>query len=125
MWFAGCACHVRAAHSGDHMPEVPASRAHAHGTMSVSRAVALGMECLASSSYRLVQSKLVYGLESLQMTQKQMERFDTFLYRGLIKILKVPSTFIDRTYTNKWLLDKANEVAKKKGAKKSDPLVMS
>ena len=63
--------------------------------------------------YAVIVSKLVYGLESLQMTDKQMEKFDTFLYRGLRKILKVPSTYIDRMYTNKWLIDKANEITKK------------
>lgn len=61
----------------------------------------------------MVVRKLVYSLESLQMTEKQVEKFDTFLYRGLRKIPKVPSTFIDRTYANKWLLEKANEVTKK------------
>ena len=44
------------------------------------------------------------------------------MYRGLRKILKVPSTFIDRRYTNQWLLDKANEECTYRGNKKPAPI---
>ena len=70
--------------------------------------------------YATIVSTLVYGLECLQMTEKQMGNVDTFFTEGSEKI-KVRSTFIDRRYTNQWLIGKANEECKLRDGKRIVP----
>ena len=53
----------------------------------------------------VVSSKLLYGLESLTLTDAQLSQLDSFYFRGLRQILGVDFIFIDRTMTNKRLLE--------------------
>lgn len=48
----------------------------------------------------IVRSKLMYGLENLQLTHAEMNKLDAFQMKSLRRILNVPPTFIDRTQTN-------------------------
>ena len=61
----------------------------------------------------VIISKLVYGLETLQFTETQGKQLDTFQQRGLRKILGIAPTYIDRSHTNKDVIELAN---KEKGA---------
>ena len=65
-------------------------------------------KCKTDWEIRIFQAvavnKLLYGMESLHLTGSQIKRFDAFFYKGLRKILGVPRTFIDRTFSNDWLL---------------------
>eukprot|EP00975_Prorocentrum_lima_P058079 12181543-Prorocentrum_lima.AAC.1 len=56
----------------------------------------------------VVRSKLLYGLESLQFTQCQMQMLDTFQLKGLRKILRMKTTFCDRSNTNDAVFQRAN-----------------
>ena len=60
----------------------------------------------------VVTSKLVYGLETLQFTDRSLNRMNMFQLKGLRKILGVQPTFIDRTQTNARVLALANKDAK-------------
>ena len=57
----------------------------------------------------IVVSKLTYGLETLQLTEGLLKCLDAFLMRGMRKLLKIPSTYIDRTNTNEHVWKLAHE----------------
>ena len=59
----------------------------------------------------IVRSKLLYGLETLHLTQAVANKIDAFQMRGLRKILKIPPTFVDRRNTNKKVLEEATKIA--------------
>ena len=59
----------------------------------------------------VVTSKFVYGLETLQFTDKTLNKMNTFQLKGLRKILGMQPTFIDRTQTNALVLERANKEA--------------
>jgi hypothetical protein len=42
----------------------------------------------------------MYGLESLQLNDSTLRRLDTFQLKGLRKILKLTTTYVDREHTN-------------------------
>ena len=60
-------------------------------------------------------SKLLYGLESTMLNQSVIKRLDTFLFKGLRKILHVPTTYIDRAYSNDNVLAIANAILQETG----------
>lgn len=41
----------------------------------------------------IIKTKLMYGLESLQLDKEQRGRLDTFQLKGIRQILKIPTTF--------------------------------
>ena len=53
-------------------------------------------------------SKLLYSLEALQPTDAAASKLDTFQLKGLRKILKMSTTYIDRTNTNHEVYRRAN-----------------
>ena len=59
----------------------------------------------------IIRSKLLYGLETVHLTQAMYKRIDAFQYRSLRRILGMPSTFINRANTNKKLLEAATAAA--------------
>ena len=61
----------------------------------------------------VVRSKVFYTLETLELTQGQQQALDTAYFRGLRRILKKKSTFIDRSWTHNRLLELANRLSKK------------
>ena len=56
----------------------------------------------------ILKSKVLYGLECIQLTKSDLSKLDAFQMKGLRRILKIPPTFIDRTYTNQKVLDLLN-----------------
>ena len=65
----------------------------------------------------VVGAQMLYGLESLQMTEADYRRLDAFQQRGLRRILGTLPSHLDRTATNQSVL----EAATKATAKKSKP----
>ena len=59
----------------------------------------------------VVRSKLLYGLETIHLTDAMLKKVDAFQLRCLRKILKVPSTFIDRRNTNREVLNRCTALA--------------
>ena len=51
----------------------------------------------------IVLSKLLYGLETIQMNSGMIKKVEAFQYRALRRILGWPPTHIDRERTNKKL----------------------
>ena len=58
--------------------------------------------------HAILGSKLMYGLESTMLNQSVLKWLDTFLLKGLRKILQLPTTYVDRSYTNACVIDRAN-----------------
>ena len=56
----------------------------------------------------VVRAKLVYGLETIQLPKFLVSKLHTFQLKGLRKILKLKTTFVDRTNTNTKVFDMAN-----------------
>ena len=54
--------------------------------------------------HAVVLTKFIYGLETVQGTDSQFHKL-----KGLRKILGIPPTHIDRTWTNDKVLYKANK----------------
>jgi len=57
----------------------------------------------------VVRSKLVYGLEVAHIPKFLMQKLNAFQLKGLRKILKLDTTFVDRSNTNTKVLTLANE----------------
>ena len=49
----------------------------------------------------------MYGLETIQLTQNEMNKLDSFQMKCTRRILKSPPTSIDRTQTNQIVTDRA------------------
>ena len=58
----------------------------------------------------VVRSKLVYGLDVVHLPQYLLNKLDTFQLKGLRKILKMQTTYINRSNTNKTVLGNANAI---------------
>jgi len=57
----------------------------------------------------MIRSKLLYGLETIQLTQNEKLRLDAFQMKGIRRLLQIPPTHIDRTWTNELVMKRANE----------------
>ncbi len=60
-------------------------------------------------SSAVVISKLAYGLDTLQFTDTEARALDVFQLRGLRKILKLDTTFVNRENANMFVYATANE----------------
>ena len=60
----------------------------------------------------IIRTRIFYTLETLEITPSQQRKLDTLYYRGLRKVLKKPSTYIDRTWTHDRLLRTANQITR-------------
>ena len=49
----------------------------------------------------VIKTKLTYALETMHLTKAQLKQLDTFQLKGLRKILKLKTTYIERENTNK------------------------
>ena len=56
----------------------------------------------------VIRSKLVYGLEGLELTTGDLAHLNAFQLKGLRRILKMKTTFVDRGNTNAKVFEKAN-----------------
>ena len=59
----------------------------------------------------IICSKLLYGSETIHLTQAMYKRINHFQYRSLRRILEVPPTFISRADAKKKLLRAATALA--------------
>ena len=57
----------------------------------------------------VIRTRVFYTLETLELTPGQQRTLDTLYFRGLRKILKKQSTFMDRWWTHERLLRLANQ----------------
>ena len=57
----------------------------------------------------IITSKVLYGLETLEPTQATAKLLNTFQLKGLRKILKLHTTFVQRHNTNEYVYRRANE----------------
>ena len=58
----------------------------------------------------VIRAKLLYGLETVHLTKAMLNKIDAFQIRGLRKILNLPSTSIDRRFTNRYVLRRASDL---------------
>lgn len=58
----------------------------------------------------IIRSKLLYGLECIQITDAEINRINAFQNKSLRRILHKPPTFIDRTETNQKMYDEIQQV---------------
>ena len=65
----------------------------------------------------IIQAILLYGLETAQLNPSNLQRLNAFQLKGLRQILKVSTTFVDRTHTNSYVLNKAKRALTKPGGK--------
>ena len=56
----------------------------------------------------IVRSKLLYGLETVEVNSSIRNKIDIFHRRGSRQIFQIPTTHIDRTKTNRFVMDFAN-----------------
>ena len=56
----------------------------------------------------VIKSKLLYGMETVQLTEAMMKRIDAFQMKGLRKIRGKKHTYWDREAINENILDQAN-----------------
>ena len=68
----------------------------------------------------IVTSKLLYGLETANITNSQMKKLDTFQLKGLRRILKMTTTCINRENTDETVYKTAEENQEKKITKLSE-----
>ena len=62
----------------------------------------------------LTKARALYSLESLQLTQGQLAKLNTFQLRGLRQILHMKTTFVQRSNTNRRVLERATAMTKGK-----------
>ena len=60
----------------------------------------------------VVRSKLMYGLNTAQLNENEMKRLDIFQLKGLRKIMKKDTTYVNRANTNERIFEMANEQLK-------------
>ena len=70
----------------------------------------------------VIRLKLLYGLETLVMNTAVLSKIDSFQLKGLRKILQLPTTYINITYSNDYLRTKINEALKHNKQKPLLPL---
>jgi len=58
----------------------------------------------------VLRSKMVYGLDTVELPPSLIEKLNVFQLKGLRKILKMDTTFINRANTNKKVFQKANDI---------------
>ena len=54
----------------------------------------------------IISSKLLYGLETMQLTQGEKNRLNAFQNRDIRRILHIPPTHINREWTNIKVMEK-------------------
>jgi hypothetical protein len=57
----------------------------------------------------IIKSRLLYGLEKIQLTQPEQQPLNAFQMKGLIRILHIPPSSVDRTWTNQTVLERLKE----------------
>ena len=60
----------------------------------------------------VVRAKLFYAMETMNLTPSQQKTLDVFFYRALRRILGIPPTHIDRSWSNTRVLERACALAR-------------
>eukprot|EP00975_Prorocentrum_lima_P010749 2283458-Prorocentrum_lima.AAC.1 len=60
----------------------------------------------------VIRSKLLYGLESLQLNRSHRDMLDVFHLKGLRKILRLTTTYVNRSNTNSKVYSLATEACR-------------
>ena len=60
----------------------------------------------------IINVKLLYGLETIQLNADQLNNLDTFHLQGLIQICQITATYINRGRTNEHVYKTASARAK-------------
>ena len=60
----------------------------------------------------VIRSKLIYGLESVQINDSLKRKLDAFQLKGIRQILQLKTTYVDRANSNEVVFRKANEAVK-------------
>ena len=68
----------------------------------------------------VIRSKLLYGIDSAQLTTSNQRRIEVFQLKGLRKTLKMTTTYVDRHNSNAEVFRRANELIKKMKRKKEN-----
>ena len=55
-----------------------------------------------------IRSKLLYGLESAELNDAEVQKLDVFQLKGLRQILRKDTTYVNRANTNKVIYEEAN-----------------
>jgi hypothetical protein len=66
----------------------------------------------------VIRSKLLYGLESAVLSPAELRRIDVFQRKGIRKILRWKTTYVERNNSNSRLLEEANKQLQEEGKKK-------
>ena len=56
----------------------------------------------------VLRTKIMYGIDSAQLNEGELKKLDQFQLKGLRKILKLNTTYINRENTNKEIIERAN-----------------
>ena len=64
----------------------------------------------------VIKSKLLYGMETAQLTQGAIQRLDVLQLKGLRTILKMTTTYVDRNNDNQTVFEKANRAIETEGS---------
>ena len=59
--------------------------------------------------HAILRSKLLYSLDSLQVNDNLITKINAFHLKGIRQIMRIKTTYIDRTQTNEEVLRRANE----------------
>ena len=68
----------------------------------------------------VIRSKLVYGLDVVHLPKAVCNKLDSFQLKGLRKILRLDTTFINRANTNKRVFELANSIKNPEGRLNKD-----
>ena len=71
----------------------------------------------------VVQSKLVYGLDTIAITRAQKTKIDAFQARGIRRILQMKATYIERKNTNTKVLQIGYAVLNSRNKNKKESIV--
>ena len=69
----------------------------------------------------IIKSKLLYGLETAQVSRADLKRIDAFQLRGIRQILGEKHTYWDREATNHILFDMASRIISETNKGKREP----
>lgn len=74
----------------------------------------------------MVKSKLLFGLEAVQLQPPQLSKLEIIHLRGLRQILKITTTYVNRAHTNEHMYAKTTEAIRdmmRRGARDAHPAV--
>ena len=67
------------------------------------------VKCKLQVYNAVIRSKFMYGLESVMLNQSVLKELDAFQLKGLRKILRITTTFVNRSHTNEYVFSRARQ----------------